>query len=223
MQVFSCQRGAALIAPPKSEEMRHRSPGCSFGGADMPRSGSASAPCRGRGFTLVELMITMAVAVVLIMIAVPSFKSVILSSKLTTTANDMVGAINLARMEAIKRNANTQLCSDSASNNDTTSTLGAACGTQAGAVYALTGGATPSADPVQAAIAGVVTPLKLNGSMTALRFGGQGLGQKVGTSTPYTGLVADICTSSTSSNNHRLINMTAGSILATTTSSGSCP
>lgn len=177
---------------------------------------------RIRGFTLVELMITMTVALVLIMIAVPSFKNLMLSSKLTTTANDVVGAINLARMEAIKRNASTQLCSDSASNN-TTDTLGAACGTQAGAVYALAGGTTPTADPVQAAIAGIVTPLKLNGAMTALRFGGQGLGQVVGTSTPYTGLVADICTSTISSNNHRLINMTAGSILATTTSSGTCP
>lgn len=223
MQLFSCQRGAALIVLPKSGEMQ-QSPGRSFGGAATPRCGSACARFRGRGFTLVELMITMAVALVLIMIAVPSFKSVILSSKLTTTANDMVGAINLARMEAIKRNANTQFCSDSASNNDPSSTLGAACGTQAGAVYALTGGATPSADPVQAAIAGIVTPLQISkAGMTALRFGGQGLGQKVGTTTPYTGLVADICTSSTSSNNHRLINMTAGSILATTTSSGSCP
>lgn len=175
-----------------------------------------------RGFTLVELMITMAVALVLLMIAVPSFKAITLSSKLTTTANEVVGAINVAQMEAIKRNASTQLCSDSVTNN-TTDTLGAACGTQVGAVYALAGGSTPSTEPVRAAITDIVTPLKLNGSMTALRFDAQGLGHLVGTSTPYTGLVADICTSSTSSNNHRRINMTAGSILATTTSSGVCP
>jgi type IV fimbrial biogenesis protein FimT len=223
MQVFSCQRCAALVALPRSGERRHRAPGCKSGSADVTRFGLASAPSRGRGFTLIELMITMAVALVLIMIAVPSFKNIILSSKLTTTANEVVGSINLARMEAIKRNANTQLCSDLATNN-TTDTLGTACGTQAGAVYALSGGATPSAVAVQTVVAGIVPPLQLNGHITALRFGGRGLAQVVGPSTPTSPvLVADICTGSISNNNHRLIYMTAGSILSTTTSSGACP
>ncbi|MDE2154958.1 MAG: prepilin-type N-terminal cleavage/methylation domain-containing protein [Xanthomonadaceae bacterium] len=197
--------------------MHRRSPG----GSGMPRSGPVGTPRRGRGFTLVELMITMAVAVVLIMIAVPSFRSMTLSNKLTTAANDMVGAINIARMEAIKSNSNTQLCSDSSASN-TSNTLGNACNAspQAGAVYALTNGA---ATQVRAASVGITTPLKLNGSITALRFGGQGLGQAVGTTTPYTGTVADICTGSISTGNHRLIQMTAGSIVAVTTTTGSCP
>ncbi|MHB1273752.1 MAG: GspH/FimT family pseudopilin [Rhodanobacter sp.] len=188
----------------------------------MPRSGPVGARRHGRGFTLVELMITMAVAVVLIMIAVPSFKNMTLSNKLTTAANDMVGAINVARMEAIKSNSFTQLCSNSASVNTTgtTDTLGNACSTQAGAVYVLINGV---ATQVRAASVGIVTPLKLNGSITALRYSGQGLGQAVGTTTPYTGPVADIYTSSISSNNHRCIKMTAGSIIVTTSSTGACP
>jgi len=222
MQVLSCQRGAPLMEMPKCREMHHRSPG----GIDMPRSRLAAARRRGRGFTLVELMITMAVAVVLIMIAVPSFKTMTLSNKLTTAANDMVGAINVARMEAIKRNASSQLCSDSSASNSTgtTDTLGNACNTstQPGAVYVLTGG-TPATVQVRATVVGIVTPLKLNGSMKALRYSGQGLAQIVGTTTPYSGLVADICTSSISTDNHRKIYMTAGSILATTTTTGACP
>ncbi len=177
---------------------------------------------RRQGFTLVELMITLAVAVVLIMIAVPSFRAITLSSKLTTTANDMVASLNLARMEAIKRNANTQFCSDLAANNTggSSDTLGNRCGAQAGAVVAMTGTSTTE---VRAATVGLSTPLRLNGNIVAIRYGGQGLGRLIGSTTPYSGTVADICTSVVSSNNHRVISMVAGSIIQTTTTTGACP
>ncbi|GAA0888309.1 hypothetical protein GCM10009121_11900 [Rhodanobacter soli] len=161
----------------------------------------------------------MVIALVLLMIAVPSFKNITLSNKLTTTANDIVNAINVARMEAVKRNSNTQLCSNSSGAN-TSDTLGGACGTEAGAVYALSG-AAPS--PVLAGTGGIVSPIQLNGDMTALRFTAQGLARKVGTTAPYSDTVVDICTSQMNTNNHRVITMTAGSILTTTTTSGSCP
>lgn len=175
-----------------------------------------------RGFTLVELMITVTIAVVLIMIAVPSFKTIMLSNKLTTTANDLVFAINSARMEAIKRNTSTQLCSNSASANTTgtTDALGNACTTETGAVYVLT---TPLPTPVLAGTPGITAPLQLSGDLTALRFTAQGLGQQVGTSIPYNSTVVDICTSQMSTDNHRKITMAAGSILATTPYSGACP
>lgn len=164
-------------------------------------------------------MITLAVAVVLVMIAVPSFRNITLSNKLTTTANDIVNAINSARMEAIKRNASTQLCSNSSSANSS-GPLGGQCGAETGAVYALNG-AVPKR--VLAGTTGISAPIQLNGDMAALRFTAQGLGQKVGTSTPYSDTVADICTSQMSTDNHRVITMTAGSILVTTTTSGACP
>ena len=178
------------------------------------------------GFTLVELMITLAVVVVLIMIAVPSFRNITLSNRLTTTANDIVGAIHTARMEAIKLNASTQLCSNSSTTNTTgtTNPLGTACTTQAGAVYALTG---TTATQIRAATVGISTPLQLNGDMAALRFTSAGLGQLPGTNVPYTSPdgnpIVDICTSAMSSNNHRVIAMTAGSIITTTTTSGARP
>jgi type IV fimbrial biogenesis protein FimT len=172
-----------------------------------------------RGFGLVELLITMAIALVLIMIAVPSFKSITLSSKLTTTANSLVMAIDSARMEAIKRNASTQMCGNTSASNSS-GPLGAACTTETGAVYALTGTTTTR---VLAGTPGLVTPLQLSGNVVALRFNGRGQAQQAGTSTPYSGMVADICTSSMSSNNHRQIQMTAGTILVTTSSSGTCP
>ncbi|WP_133947376.1 GspH/FimT family pseudopilin [Rhodanobacter sp. TND4FH1] len=171
------------------------------------------------GFTLIELLVATAVAVVLVMIAVPSFKSITLSNRLTTTANDIVAAISTARMEAVKLNAATQLCSNSAAGN-TSDSLGTACGTQAGAVYALAGGAVTQ---VRAAPGGIASPLQLSGDLAALRFSSAGLARQAGQTTPFSNTVVDICTSSMSNNNHRVITMTTGSIITTTTTSGACP
>lgn len=63
-----------------------------------------------RGFTLIELMVTVAVAAVLLMVAVPSFNDVILNSKLTGNANTLLSSIQFARSEAIKRNTVVLLC-----------------------------------------------------------------------------------------------------------------
>ncbi len=62
------------------------------------------------GFTLVEILVTIAVASVLLAVAVPSFNELVVSNRLTTQSNDMVAAINFARSEAIKRNRSISLC-----------------------------------------------------------------------------------------------------------------
>ena len=55
------------------------------------------------GFTLLELIVVIAIASILLGIAIPSFTSIIRSTRLTTYTNDFVTALNLARSEAIKR------------------------------------------------------------------------------------------------------------------------
>jgi len=69
------------------------------------------------GFTLVELMVAVVVMAVLIGIAIPSFTEIMLSSRLRSYASDLVASANLARGEAIKRNAVVAMCvsSDGAS------------------------------------------------------------------------------------------------------------
>lgn len=78
----------------------------------------------GAGFTLVELMVTVAVAAVLLAVAVPSFTQMIVSGRLTTQSNDMLAAINLARSEAIKRNASVTLCRAAANATTCATTAG---------------------------------------------------------------------------------------------------
>jgi len=57
---------------------------------------------RSNGFTLVELMVTIAVLAILTAIAYPSFQSTIRSNRMATTANELMGALALARSEAIR-------------------------------------------------------------------------------------------------------------------------
>ena len=56
-----------------------------------------------QAFTLIELVMTMAIAGILVTIAIPSFNSIITSSRITSYANELVGALNLARSEAVRR------------------------------------------------------------------------------------------------------------------------
>jgi type IV fimbrial biogenesis protein FimT len=55
------------------------------------------------GYTLNELIITLAIMAVLLGLAIPSFASLMRSMRLTTINNELVGALAYARSEAVKR------------------------------------------------------------------------------------------------------------------------
>ncbi len=59
-----------------------------------------------KGFTIIELMLTIIVAATLLVIGVPSMRSMILNNRLTTAANTFIADLNLARLESIKRRRN---------------------------------------------------------------------------------------------------------------------
>ena len=61
------------------------------------------------GFTLVESMIVLAVAVILLGMAVPSFQRFLDNQRLTTAVNELHTAILLTRSEAIKRGVRVDL------------------------------------------------------------------------------------------------------------------
>lgn len=60
-------------------------------------------PRRPHGFTLIELMVTLAIAAILMFLAAPSFVSYQRNTQLTSAANTLLAAINAARGEAMKR------------------------------------------------------------------------------------------------------------------------
>lgn len=62
------------------------------------------------GFTLIELMVTLAVLVILVSVGIPSFGAYTANSATTDAANTLLGAINQARHEAVTRGLAVCLC-----------------------------------------------------------------------------------------------------------------
>lgn len=62
-----------------------------------------------KGFTIVELMVTIAIAAVLMMVATPSYTTFIRNSHLSDAVGEFMAAANAARGNAIKQGINTYL------------------------------------------------------------------------------------------------------------------
>jgi len=65
---------------------------------------------RTKGFTLIELMITLLVAAVVLGVGVPNFQEFIANNRMASATNDLVSFLHLARGEAVKRRRNVTLC-----------------------------------------------------------------------------------------------------------------
>ena len=62
------------------------------------------------GLTLIEMMVTLAVAIILVAVGIPAFRSITANNRAVAQSNALVTALNLSRGEAVKRGAPVTIC-----------------------------------------------------------------------------------------------------------------
>lgn len=77
----------------------------------IPSQYNKKLPCHlrdraSRGFTLVEVLVVVAIAVILTAMAIPSFSTATQNSRMTSESNSLLGAMSYTRTEAIRRGNN---------------------------------------------------------------------------------------------------------------------
>jgi len=65
---------------------------------------------RLHGFTLVELMVALAILAILLAIAAPSYRDFVVDSRMSGEANEFLTGLTFARSEAVKRNRPVSMC-----------------------------------------------------------------------------------------------------------------
>ncbi|WP_084191444.1 GspH/FimT family pseudopilin [Algiphilus aromaticivorans] len=82
--------------------------------SSQPRPGSGHRPpahtARTRGMTLIELLVTLAVAAIILTVGVPSFRDLMQDIRATTVTNRLMASIQHTRSEAVRRGMPVTLC-----------------------------------------------------------------------------------------------------------------
>lgn len=77
-----------------------------------------------QGFTLIELMVTIAIAAILLTVGIPSMAKFITDTRVSASVNGFVGAMSMARSEAIKRGRLVTICRSVNAESGTTGCTG---------------------------------------------------------------------------------------------------
>jgi type IV fimbrial biogenesis protein FimT len=77
-----------------------------------------SHPRSAAGFTIIELMVTIAVVSVLLSLAVPAFTDIVRNTRISNQTNLVVGALQYARSESATRGIPVSICAANAQRTD---------------------------------------------------------------------------------------------------------
>lgn len=65
---------------------------------------------RNRGFTLIELMIVIAIIALILSVGIPQYNDLVMNGRLSTQTNELQGLLQLARSEAATNRVQTLVC-----------------------------------------------------------------------------------------------------------------
>lgn len=159
-------------------------------------------------------MITIAVLAILVALAAPSFTSIINANRITGQTNELVSSLQLARMEAVRRNEAVSVCR---------TTDGTACATTTGA---WAGWLTVLDRTDEVLRSGTVkAPVQVSSSVASIRFGGDGLARTTAGGTLFAGTITTCIATTSPAENRRVISIVGGSRVSSDPANGggACP
>ncbi|WP_269321146.1 GspH/FimT family pseudopilin [Guyparkeria halophila] len=128
---------------------------------------------KSTGFSLIELMVVVALAAILLGIGIPSFTNTIKDNRLTSQANTLLTSLTLARSEAIKRRKSVTVCPTTDQGDSCTDTTSWEIGW---AVFVDSDGdGTRGSEELVQLYPALEANNTLTGSRNAIRFGDDGL------------------------------------------------
>jgi type IV fimbrial biogenesis protein FimT len=166
---------------------------------------------RYRGFTLMELMVTITVFGVLTALAVPSFTTMTNRNKLAAESNELLAAIQFARMEAIRTSAAVTVCGSASADADADDDCEA--GEQP---FWVVIGTTTAGGQEQLRSYEVREPLKVSTDLESIVFRADGLARD-DTEALVAGEITVCLETTRPAQNKRVLNIASGSRMAITT------
>lgn len=123
---------------------------------------------RHTGFSVVELMITVAIVAIITTIALPSFNELIVQNRLSSQANELVAGVSLARTAAIETNSGGGFCPANATQT------GCGGSWQNGWLVWADANGNGNPDPGEVLSVGTINQADLLAGLPEIRFDGRG-------------------------------------------------
>jgi type IV fimbrial biogenesis protein FimT len=173
--------------------------------------------CRQRGFTLVELLTAVTVLSVLTAVAIPSFTNMMNRNRLAAQSNELLSAIQYARMEAIRSRARVTFCGAASADADEDDD----CVTGEQPYWVVIGRAAGGGRE-QLRLFTVKAPLRVSTALEKISFTADGLARDSATQALVTGEITVCLETSNPALNTRVLNIASGSRVVITTAAGTC-
>lgn len=159
-----------------------------------------------RGFTVVELMVTVTIVAILAAVAVPSFMGMINTNRLAAQSNELLSAIQYARTEAVRLNGRVTVCGTD--NEDADGDDDCSVGQNP---YWVVIGPTPGGGQEQLRILSVPDAVQVHTNLKQISFGADGLAREPGTRNLVSGEITVCIETTNPPQNKRLLNISSGS------------
>jgi type IV fimbrial biogenesis protein FimT len=159
-----------------------------------------------RGFTLMELLVSVTVLGVLTALAVPSFTGMINRNRLVGQSNELLGAIQYARTEAIRTSARVTFCGAASADADADEDCGAGAQTHWVVIGTTDGGAQEQLRQFS-----VKAPLTVSTDLERITFTADGLARDPVTQALVTGEITVCMPTTNPPQNKRVLNIASGS------------